>query len=272
MGLEGMRMSSANGPRKVIHQARSPFGSVYVVDIGDERTLRFGRPDGNRQSALLKSDPSAVPLSYARVATAALAFTEGRSHALVVGLGGGTVPSLLHRCLPDLVVDVVELNPAVVEVARRFFGLREDERLRIIVEDAARFMRQEAPCHYDFILLDAFSDGGTPRHLKEPPFLEDVRRRLAPGGVAVINIALDSSENKARLLETFAGVFESCARLRGPSESANLIAVGTSGPLPAEPVFRHQLWRLARELGFPDVTTSVGGFTPVPGGRAARRK
>jgi spermidine synthase len=249
----------------VIHEAPSPFGTVFVVDEGDERSLRFGSPRGSRQSVILKSDPLAVPLSYVRVGMAGLAFTQGRSRVLVVGLGGGTFPMLLHQLLPRVVVDVVELNPVVVEVARRFFGLREGSRLRIAVEDGAHFLGREGP-PYDFIFLDAFSASGTPDHLKESLFLGDVRRRLAPGGAAVLNIAFEEPRGVAERIETFARAFEDCALLRGSVESNNTLCVGTLEPVPPEPLFWQRLKQLARELGFPALTRSVVSFERPSGG------
>ncbi|MGZ3460294.1 MAG: spermidine synthase [Archangium sp.] len=245
--------------RRVVHEAHSPFGAVFVVDVGNQRSLRFGSPEGTLQSTILKSDPLAVPTSYVRVATAGLALTEGRSRVLVVGLGGGAFPMLLHRLLPRMRVDVVELNPVVVDVARRFFGVHEGPRLQLHVEDGARFMTRQGP-RYDLILLDAFSDSGTPDHLKDSLFFEDVRRRLAPGGVVVLNIALEKPRNVTARIEIFARTFEDCAMLRGASEYNNLILVGTLEPVPAEPLFRQRLWRLARELDFPALTESVVSF------------
>jgi len=244
----------------VIHEAPSPHGTVFVVDTGDLRTLRFGSPRGAIQSALRKSDPLVVPTSYVRVATAGLALTRGRSRVLVVGLGGGAFPRLLHRCLPRTRVDVVEINAVVVDVARRYFDIHEDERFRIQLGDGARFMEQRGPL-YDFILLDAFSAGGTPDHLKEALFLETVRRRLLPGGVAVLNIALEEPENMTSRIQTFAARFEDCAMLRGASEYNNLLLVGTQEPLPPEPQFRRQLSQLAREMGFPSLSRSVVSYT-----------
>lgn len=244
---------------EVIHEAASPFGTVFVVDEGDERSLRFDSPHGSRQSVLLKSDPLAVPLSYVRVAMAGLALTRGRSRVLVVGLGGGTFPMLVHQLLPRVVVDVVEINPVVVEVARRFFGLREGPQLRLVVEDGARFLEREGP-PYDLIFLDAFSARGTPDHLKESLFFEDVRRGLAPGGVAVLNIAFEEPRGVAARIETFSRAFEDCALLRGSSESNNTLVVGTLEPVPPEPLFWQQLKQLARELGFPALTRSVVSF------------
>ncbi|MET0402044.1 MAG: fused MFS/spermidine synthase [Cystobacter sp.] len=247
----------------IVHKASSPFGPVYVVDTGDIRTLRFGTPRGAIQSAMRKSDPLSVPTSYVRVAAAGLALARERSRVLVLGLGGGAFPRLLHRCLPRLHVDVVELNEVVVDVARRYFCVQEDERLRIQLGDAAQVMARRKPL-YDLILLDAFEAGGTPDHLKETLFLESVRRRLTPGGVAVLNIALEDPAGVTARVHTFAECFEDCALLRGASEFNNLLLVGTQEPLPPEPEFRQQLSQLAREMGYPALTRSVVSFARAP--------
>jgi len=249
---------------RVVHEAPSPFGTVYVVDEGDQRSLRFDSAGGTLQSAFLKSDPLAITTSYVRVAAAGLAFTRRRERVLVVGLGGGAFPLMLHRRLPRVRVDVVELNPVVVDVARRFFGVRPDSRLRIHVEDGARYiLRREPP--YDLIFLDAFSDQGTPDHLKEALFLDQVRARLSTQGVAVLNIALETPRDVEARIETFARTFPGCAVLRGTPETGNRILVGTRRPLPPELVFRKRMSQLARELELPALHHSVASFEPVPG-------
>lgn len=256
-------MTESKRPR-VVHEAPSPFGTVYVVDEGDQRSLHFGSPHGTLQSAVLRSDPLAVPTSYVRVCAAGLAFTRGRGRVMVVGLGGGAFPLLLHRRLPKVRVDVVELNPVVVDVAERFFGVHTDTRLRIHVEDGAAYMRRREP-PYDLILLDAFSDEGTPDHLKEARFLEDVRSRLANDGVAVLNIALETRAGVQARIDTFAKTFKGCALLRGPPDSNNRILVGLPHPAPSEPIFRARLWQLSRELALPSLNHSVVSFARVEG-------
>ena len=249
---------------RVIHEAPSPFGTVYVVDDGDQRSLRFDSAEGTLQSAILKSDPLAVATDYVRLAATGLTLTRGRKRMLVVGLGGGSIPRLLHRRLPHVRLDVVELNPVVVDVARRFFGVREDSRLRIHVEDAARYiLRREPP--YDLIFLDAFTDGGTPEHLKETLFLEAVRGRLAAGGAAVLNVALERPLALEARIATFARVFPGCAVLRGSPETGNRVLLGSRLPVPAEPVFRKRLLHLARELELPGLPQSIVAFSRVPG-------
>lgn len=240
---------------RIVHAEKSPFGTVYVVDEGDRRYLRFDRPDGNDQSLILKSNPAAVPLEYVRVAAAGLALTPGRERALVMGLGGGSFPMLLRRKVPGMAVEVVDINPVVVDVARRFFGVREDEQLHITVDDGGHFMKQPGP-RYDVMLLDAYSDAGIPEHLQAREFFEDVKRRLAPRGAAIINIALISAEAEARLIRRYANTFEGCVLLRGKT-LGNVILVGTREPAPSETALRGRLRRLGPELGLPDLEQTV---------------
>lgn len=256
-------MADSRKPR-VVHEAPSPFGTIYVVDEGDQRSLRFDSVEGTLQSAFLKSDPLAVSTNYVRVAASGLAFTRRRERALVVGLGGGAFPLMLHRRLPRIRVDVVELNPVVVEVARRFFGVRPDSRLRIHVEDGGRYIQRREP-PYDLIFLDAFLDEGTPAHLKEETFLEWVRARLHTDGVVVLNIALERPRSLEARIAAFARVFPGGVLLRGTPETGNRILVGARRRLPAEPVFRKRMERLSRELEIPALSPSVVSFEPLPG-------
>ena len=243
--------------RKVAFSAKSDFGTVYVVDEGDRRYLRFDHVDGNDQSVILKSKPEAVPMEYIRVAAAGLAFTAGRERALVMGLGGGAFPMLLHRRVPGMQIDVVEINPTVADVAKRFFGVTEDARLKIHLEDGGKFMKGEG-ARYDVMLLDAYSDTGIPEHLRSAAFFEDVRRRLDPKGAAIINIALLDADAEARLIRTFAGAFEGCTLLRG-QRLGNTILVGTDGPQPDEAALRDRLKGLTVKLGLPDLNKTVVG-------------
>jgi spermidine synthase len=212
-----------NGAR-VVHVERGAFGGVFVVDQGDVRFLRFGRADGDDQSAISLADPDAVPMEYLRYAAAGLAFVDGRRRALVVGLGGGAFPMLLARRFPGMAVHAVDVDPVVVSVARRFFGLRPGRRLAVTVKDAAAFLAAD-PTRWDFVLLDAYGPGGIPDHLTTPRFFARVRARLAPGGAAVINVAADSDDTESRIVAAFAGAFPGCVLLRTP-QSDNVIAVG----------------------------------------------
>jgi spermidine synthase len=200
--------ASGRSGTRVVFDETSGFGRVLVIDEGPLRVMRFGSPAGSEQSAIVRGNPRALPLEYTRYALLGLAHAhEGRPRRmLMVGLGGGTLTTLVHRALPEMSIDAVEIDPVVVAAARAQFGLREDARYRVHVADAAAWMataRGEAT--YDYIFLDAYAGEGIPAALGTPAFFRAVARRLAPGGVVAINIAELEAEGLA-VARAFAAV------------------------------------------------------------------
>jgi spermidine synthase len=177
----------AQGGEAVLYEKTSTFGTIVVVDEADgTRALRFGR-HGARQSAWRPDDPDHLVLPYVEVALTALALSADPRRILVVGLGGGTLPGFLHRHYPDAHIDAVDIDPEVVDVAKKYFGFREDAKLRAHVADGRRFI-EEAREPYDLIFLDAFGTTAVPAHLTTREFLEAVRRATRPSGVVVGNL------------------------------------------------------------------------------------
>ena len=172
----------------VLYEGRSHYSTIIVTERPDGvRTLLFGH-DGALQSVVKPGDPDYLELAYTRTALAGLALCGEPRRLLVVGLGGGTLPMFLHRHYPRAVIDVVEIDPAVVEVARRFFGFRDDDRLRVHVADGRRYIEQAGASTYDAIFLDAFGGSSVPAHLTTVEFLRAVRRAVKPDGVVIGNV------------------------------------------------------------------------------------
>jgi spermidine synthase len=211
---------------RVVFEGRSPWNRVLVIDEGELRSLRFGETDGDTQSTVSLRDPRSVPMEYIRHAASALAFTGLRRSSLVIGLGGGTYPMLLHRSFPAMVIDVVELDPLVRRVAREYFGVTEDKRLRVHIADGASFMRR-ARQRWDIIFLDAYGAAGIPAALTTDTFFADVARSLSAGGLAVANIADRSAEREGGIVAGFAKAFPACVLAHTP-QSNNLIAVAAA--------------------------------------------
>ncbi|MBI4292805.1 MAG: fused MFS/spermidine synthase [Betaproteobacteria bacterium] len=172
----------------VIHERASGSGTIIVTESTDGlRTLLFER-GGARQSIVKPGDPDHLELQYARVAMVGLALCEGPRRILVVGLGGGTLPSFLRKHYPEAWIDAVEIDAEVVDVAKKFFGFREDARMRAHVDDGRRFIENIRRPTYDAIFLDAFGGDSVPLHLTTREFLRAVRRALMPSGVVIGNI------------------------------------------------------------------------------------
>ena len=172
---------------KVVVARRSAFNLIVVTeDESGLRTLRFGH-DGVPQSIVKLGDPEHLELPYASVIPICLAFVQKPRRVLVVGLGGGTVPGYFHSQFPEMVVDVVEIDRDVLDVAKTYCGFTEDARMQVFVEDGRDFI-ESCSERYDIIVLDSFDAETIPRHLLTLEFLNAVRLALTPKGIVVANV------------------------------------------------------------------------------------
>jgi spermidine synthase len=231
------------GPQRLVHREDSPFGTILVLERGDLRYLRFNEEHGAIQSAVSISDPRAVPIDYVRYAAIALAYLPRPRSALMLGLGGGSFSTLLRQTYPDLPIEVVEINPAVVRIAKRYFRVREDPRFRIHLEDGRRFLERTRSRH-DLIFLDAYTgEGSIPAHLGTPEFFALVRSRLTAEGVAILNLVADEKRLRP-VAAAFAKALGSVACFE-TADGANLVIVGRATP---ELLRREALVARAEEL------------------------
>jgi spermidine synthase len=106
---------------------------------------------------------------------------------LMLGLGAGSISTYFGRFMPDVSIDVVEIDRRVIEVAKQYFGLRETERVRYLDADGRVFLNRNKGL-YDLILLDAYRGGFVPFHLLTKEFYALLKERLTPGGVIASNV------------------------------------------------------------------------------------
>jgi len=177
----------ATAQQKVIFQKESPYNTVVVTeDDQGMRTLFFGS-DGVRQSVVKVGDPDHLELPYAKAMLSGLALCPEPKRVLVVGLGGGTIPSFLHKHYPQTRIDAIDIDPVVVEAAKQFFGFSEDATLKAHVQDGRQFIEERLNA-YDVIFLDAFGSENIPYHLATREFLEAVRRSITEQGVVLADV------------------------------------------------------------------------------------
>ena len=144
--------------------------------------------------------------------------------ALLLGLGGGAVATLLARRCPRARMVGVERDAEVLRLARKSFGLDALAGLR--VEQADAFLWVDAQftddgglaagaMRYDLICVDLFEAGRLAAGTLATPFLRQIAALLTPGGVATFNLMVTgrTPEQLHRLRRVFSVVREQ--RLRG---------------------------------------------------------
>jgi spermidine synthase len=199
--------------RPHIQSFPSEYGTVYVIDEGDLRILRVGSPQSVDQTVVNLRDPNAIPLEYVRVAALAFAQVENPRRALMIGLGGGAFARVVRRHFPEVVLDAVDIDPVVVKVAQSHFGVKNDARTRLFVGDGDAHIRQN-PGPWDLIFVDAYTGEDIPAHLATSEFFARVRQRLAPGGVAVMNLAVEEKALESKIRRRFFEAFGSCTAVK----------------------------------------------------------
>lgn len=217
------------GQEQIRFDKQSEYERVLVIDKGDRRYLRFGRARSVNQSVISLTDPGAVPSEYIRIAFLGAILTPDPQRALMIGLGGGTYTELLHRHFPGLLIDAVEIDPVVVEAAKTFFGVREDERYRVHVADGAAFLR-ETDRIYDLVFIDAYSGEGIPRALATRSFFDLLKARTSADAVVVLNLYKQRGRERS-LIRIFRNRFPYTACARTP-DRLNLVAFGRKSGMP----------------------------------------
>src|SRR6185436_7547357 len=158
----------------------SNFGMLQVFDMNESR---YYLNDYLVQNTYDPEEHQSTSMFTYMLHGLARVYSSNIQDVLCIGLGVGIVPMEFAR--DGARVDVVEINPAVVPVARQWFDL-EPEKLNITIGDGRAFLNQ---CRqkYDAIALDAFLGESSPSHLMTREAFIAMRRVLQPGGVLVIN-------------------------------------------------------------------------------------
>jgi SAM-dependent methyltransferase len=160
----------------------------------------------------------------------ARAYTTNIQDVLCIGLGMGMVPMDFAR--QGAKVDVVEINPAVLPVAKQYFDFRADQ-CRISIDDGRHYLNR---CRkkYDVVVLDAFLGDSSPSHLLTREAFASIRKVLKPGGTLVINSFGELEEGRdffgASLNRTLKEVFPG-VRLHTNARGA-LFFAATDHPIP----------------------------------------
>lgn len=169
---------------KELFRANSNFGLVQVVQSGGATPRRYLFNDLLAQNIY---DPvqhvSAASFTYAEDGLIRAYTAEDVRDVLCIGLGVGNTPMRMARA--GVRVDVVEINPAMITAAERFFDFHP-ERVRVVIGDG-RYFLYAGTKRYDAIILDAFLGDSSPSHLMSREAFQSMQRRLRPDGLLVIN-------------------------------------------------------------------------------------
>jgi spermidine synthase len=218
---------------RVLHEAETPYQYARVVEEpGGMRQLELNEGQaihsvwqrgrfltGNYWDAFLVDPLAALGRPPERLA--------------ILGTGAGTTARQYQHYFPQTIVDADEIDGELLDIGKRWFGLRPGPNLRLHTQDARPFLRSTKD-RYDAIFVDAYRQPYIPFYLTTREFFALVRDRLTPGGLVAINIGHPSDSQSLEKVLT-ATVGTSFAHvLRDPVKDVNTVLLASNGPLSAE--------------------------------------
>jgi spermidine synthase len=212
----------------LVHEVRSAYSHIQVFDSGGQRALYLGGDAGSRvvETLMDLKQPHVLQHAYSHAAMAGFLYRPQAASCLLIGLGGGAMVRFINHHFPYVQLDVVEIDAAMVAVARDFFGTAAGPRTRIVVADGRDYL-ERATERYDLILIDAHlhpgertDSTGHPLSLKSEDFYRNIQQRLHPGGVVMFNVI--AGPDAGRYIDSIRRAFAASDIYR-PRGTGNLI-------------------------------------------------
>jgi hypothetical protein len=211
--------SMAPATERELHQVVTPYGSLQVTEVvypGERQPERRLYLNGEEESGqLVRSGAPTLP--YIAAAERWLTdVTPAGASFLFLGGGAYTLPRRIAERDPRARISVVELDPEVTRLAQRFFGLRPQHRIRSVHGDARAYLEYGDREVFDRIYVDVYAGlEALPHSLVTSGAATAIARRMAPGGVAAVNLIGNVVGEERRqvwsVVKTFAESFPNVA-------------------------------------------------------------
>lgn len=234
----------------------TPYQTLRVSETDG---IRFLHSDGTVHAAV-EIESGEPWLSYARQAGTALLLKPDLESFLVLGMGGGSVGTYLQKQMPELVVDYVDIDPAIPELAREHMFFEESERARVYIDDGRRFLTSRPEARWDYIYVDTYIGHSIPFHMATVEFFREIKAHLNPGGVFGLNLISSLDNPFAQgIVRSVTTVFAELYVFIVPSGNYLFLATD-SADAPGREQMRATARRLDPEYDFEPSLQRMAGF------------
>ncbi len=235
-----------SGRGQVLYEAETLYSYIQVVEWRGERWLRLDEGEGVHSVWRPGRGLSDGIWDYFLLAPAfrtSAGAPDDVSSLLVIGLAGGTIPTLYARAFGPVHMVGVELDPAIIRVAYRYFGLGALPTLTAVAGDG-RVVVSHSRERFDVIAVDAYRPPYIPFHLTTVEFFRLLRDHLTPDGVVAVNAARTAKDTRLMdaLSSTMQQVFPAVYIVDEPLNGAawgNSVIIASREPVSLEEVRAH---------------------------------
>ncbi len=127
---------------------------------------------------------------------------------LLLGMGGGSIIKSLRETFEyQKNIVTVEIDPAIIKLAKDEFGISTSQKLQIIESDAFKFVKTSKE-KFQLIIIDLFIDTNVPSIFYEKEFCENISKILQKNGSIIFNVGMEI-EKDSKTIETLTSNFGS---------------------------------------------------------------
>ncbi|MEZ5344562.1 MAG: fused MFS/spermidine synthase [Pyrinomonadaceae bacterium] len=174
------------------HDIDTEYSRVQVFDAThktDGKPIRAMRIDPKFFQSSMYLDSDELTSEYAKFYHLVRYYKPDFKKTLMIGGAGYSFPKDYLTTYPEAEMDVVEIDPQMTAIAKRFFRLEEYPRLKITHEDGRVFLNHAPAAEYDAVFLDAFTTlFNVPFQLTTIEAVREIHRVLKDDGVVIFNL------------------------------------------------------------------------------------
>ena len=175
-----------------LHDIDTEYSRIQVFKTTDTRTekpIRAIATDPFFIQSAMYLDSDELALRYAPYYHLIAHFKPDFQKTLLIGGAGYTFPRDYLKKYPTAEIEVVEIDAQMTEIAKKFFKLEENPRLKITHEDGRIFLNNAPDKQYDAVLMDAFGTlFSVPYHLTTREAVAQISRTLTDDGIVIFNL------------------------------------------------------------------------------------
>jgi len=196
-----MIFAARSAPYLAVMDFDTAYSHIWIQEAvtANGQPVRYFRQNHDFSSGMYLNDPNALLFPYTQVYDLAFAYQPNLTHSLLIGGAAYSYPKNYLANHPTATLDVVEIDPAVTALAKRFFYLSDSPRLQIFHQDARSFLNTTSS-RYDAIFVDAFNSETIPFHLTTVEVAASLKRLLSADGLVLTNVIASLRGSNSRFL------------------------------------------------------------------------
>jgi spermidine synthase len=187
------------------HEIDTEYNTARIITTADEKSgkkIRNLTIDPSVTQSRMYLDSDELVSEYAKYYHLIRHFKPDFQNVLMIGGAGYSYPKEYLKTYPNAEIDVVEIDPQMTEIAKKYFRLTENPRLNIIHEDGRIFLNRAESNKYDAVLMDAFGSlFSVPFQLTTIESVKQISRVLKTDGAVIFNIGGALTGSSSRFLQ-----------------------------------------------------------------------